>query len=583
MSSVLKREESEVHARKIAGLIGLAFVISALAAAPARAAGPTVAVLFDFGDGTYAWARVTLPAENVSAMKATDLANRTLNLPPLEVTWASYSFCARQPCGFVDDIGDRDPEYPAWWHLLRWNVTVGEWASAPLGPSDLDLIPGDAIAWYLAVDDPETYPHPVPRPDFPDVQTSFRADVRNTGAARGTIPKNPALLWDRDIGVLEIDTTPVVAYGRVYVATRDSIVALDAATGREAWRNGHVGSLLSTPAIYDGQLILGGTDGRLHSLNAFTGEERWSVLLEGSAVRSTGIASSPTVFEGRAYIGTLNETDGGMGRVAAVNVHNGTIAWTYETASVHMSQPAIAGGSLYVGVMGICRGPRCQDGFDPPYGLLSLRLNGTLNWFYEVPGSVASSPVVATDKVYFTAKSGDLYALDRGGGLAWRLPLGESTSSPSLVDEVLYVASGGFNGTGAITAVDLSGSVGAVAWETDIGEAVQASLVADGDRVCGATNAPNGRYICLHAGNGTIAWAYVPSPRQYILGSPIIVGDTMYVPSDNGHVYAFRDPASRADDASLPILVAVASVLAALAIVSLLVRRRKRGGGSRDA
>src|SRR2546425_5751455 len=329
-----------------------------LAAPPTAAAGTRVSVLADFGDGTYRWADVDLPPSNVTAIKATELANGTWGLGPVRVSWFNSPFCRRSPCAFVNDIGNRSPVYPVWWHFYIWNLTAKGWDAAPYGPSDTDLVDGASIAWYLAVDDPVTYasPRPVPTPAFRDVWTSFRGDAHNTGLAHGTIPVTNHLLWDHDVGIKEIDATPVVAYGNVYVATRTALVALDAETGEEVWRNAFVHDLLSTPAVYDGHLVLGGTDGRLHYVNAFNGTEEWSVLVEPGA-RSTGIASSPTVYMGRAYVGTFNESAGGKGRVVAVNLNNGTIAWAFEAPGViHMSQPLLAGAYLWVGVMGVYDG-----------------------------------------------------------------------------------------------------------------------------------------------------------------------------------------------------------------------------------
>jgi len=531
----------------MAAFASLFLLIGLPAAAPTTAAqGPTVSVLIDFGDGTYVWSDTQLPPANVTAIKALDVAANFQGLP-LEVTWFDSPFCLRSPCAFVDDIGARDPIYPVWWHFFRWNATGPAWDAAAYGPSDTDLSTGDSVAFYLAVDDPVTFamPRPVPTPGFRDVWTSFRGDLGNSGRGHGTIPVTNSVLWDRNVGVLEIDTTPVVAYGMVYVATRNALVSLNAETGQEVWRNTAVRGLLSTPAVYDGHLVLGGIDGRLHYVDAFNGTEVWSVLLEPGAV-STGIASSPTVYMGRAYVGTFNETAGGMGRVAAVNLNNGTVAWTYETASIHMSQPAIRGGNLYVGAMGVYDG---GIGYAPPYGLLSLTLDGAFRWFFATNGSVASSPLVDAERVYFTAKDGRLYALWPNGTAAWVRTqfMSPSTSSPVLVGTDLYVATGELR-EGNLTVGHLVSRVDAETGEEsvpwDLGlvvfGAVQASLVSDGRLLCTAVNDARGWHLCFTA-DFNLAWTHRPVPNQYILGTPTFAGNTLYAPSDNGHVYAFRD------------------------------------------
>ena len=536
-----------LNSRRWAALASLLLLVGLPATAPdAAAQGPSVSVLIDFGDGTYAWSDVELPAANVTAMKAVELAAMSQGVA-LEVTWFSSPFCLRNPRAFVDDIGARGPVYPVWWHFYLWNATASTWDAATYGPSDTDLSPSDAIAFYLAVDDPDTFamPRPVPTPDFRDVWASFRGDLGNSGRGHGTIPVTNSLLWDHDVGVLEIDTTPVVAYGMVYVGTRNGLFALDAETGQEMWRNSAVRSLLSTPAVYDGHLVLGGIDGRLHYVDALNGTEAWNVLLEPGTV-STGIASSPAVYMGRAYVGTFNETAGGMGRVAAVNLNNGTVAWTYETASVHMSQPAIRGGNLYVGVMGVYDG---NIGYAPPYGLLSLTIDGTFRWFFATNGSVASSPLVDAQRVYFTAKDGRLYALAFNGTAVWVQEdwVGPSTSSPVLVGSDLYVAAGDlWEGNLTVGAViqrfDAVTGEKPPAWTgflTVLG-AVQASLVSDGRLLCTAVNRAQGEHLCITT-SLDVAWKYTPVPNQYILGTPTLAGNTLFAPSDNGHMYAFRD------------------------------------------
>jgi len=534
--------------RRIVALAVL-FLLLALPvpAPPASAAAVHVSVLVDFGDGIYFWADVEVPDTNQTALKATELANAFWDFPTLEVTWVDSPFCLRSPCAFVDDLGNRDPAYPLWWHFFTWNATARTWDFATLGPSDTDVVEGDAIAWYLAVDDPVTdaAPKPAPTPDFPDVWTSFRGDLENRGAARGALPVTGRQEWSRYLcpGIdcwemtLEMDAAPVAAYGMVFVVMRNWVVALDVDTGQTVWSNMSLGGVLSTPAVYDGRLIFGGAQGRLHAVDAFTGRELWDLHLEPGG-GSTGIASSPTAYLSRAYVGTFNESAGGMGKVVAVNLNNATIAWEYAApGAIHMSSPAIRNGTLYVGVMGTYDG---SIGYDAPYGLLALTLDGAFRWFYETDGPVAGSPVLANGTAFVSDKAGYLYAVREDGGLAWRKPIRSSTSSAAVAGDRLFVGSGGFNGTGFVHAYDLAGNE---AWRAEVNGPVQTSVVTDGRLVCGGTNIASGRHFCLSASDGreVWGWSHIYFSGAYVLGSPTAVGSTLFAVSDAGTIVAYRD------------------------------------------
>jgi outer membrane protein assembly factor BamB len=237
-----------------------------------------------------------------------------------------------------------------------------------------------------------------------------------------------------------------------------------------------------------------------------------------------------------------------------VNLNNGTIAWAYDAGGVvHMSQPAIEpnpsapdAGTLYVGVMGVYDG---DISYGPPYGLLSLSLNGTFRWFAPTSGPVASSPVLAGTRVFVADRAKSLYGFRTADGtVAWNVSIGGGTSSPSYRNGIVYVGGAGTLGLGSVFAVT---SAGTELWEAILDGPIQASIVTDGRLVCSATNQAQGYHFCLRPGfTIDVAWKRTPSPAQYILGSPVVVGNTMYAVSDNGHVYAYRD----GDPAAYPLL-----------------------------
>jgi outer membrane protein assembly factor BamB len=504
-----------------------------------------VAVLIDFGDGLYFWTSVVL-TDNRTAIQATERAADQLGLP-IEVTWFSFG-------AFVADIGDRDPVYPLYWHFYGWNRTTLAWQLSPLGASDVELANGDAIGWLLTVDDPGTFasPSPIPSPLSPTPSPAFRGGARNLGTSPSEMPNsadaNANLVWSYDTGAFEIGATVAVAYGAVFAATWNGLVALDESTGTLLWRRDDIAGM-SSPAVWDGRVYVGARDGRLHAVEAASGREVWNVtLLEEPGF--TGIASAPAVAEGRLYVGVLNES-GGPGGLVALDVYTGQVVWRYETASVHWSSPGVYGGVVYVGVMGTA-----EEGgltFGPPYGVAAVNASdGTEMWFFPTPGPVASSPAVTADGLFVTSRDGTLFALRLNGAVAWSRQLeGGTTSSPAVADDRVVVGSGVLGGPGALVAFDREGGL---RWKAAVDGPVQSSpTVADG-KVVFSTNEATGRVYALRLTDGAVVWSFIPEPTDFLLASPVVANGGVFVASDNGRVYALRGEVPR----PLDVRVAVA-------------------------
>jgi len=64
-----------------------------------------------------------------------------------------------------------------------------------------------------------------------------------------------------------VDSSPVVAAGRVYIGSNDGkLYVLDAATGRKISEFDAGAGLSASPAIADGKVVIGSQDGTLYAL-----------------------------------------------------------------------------------------------------------------------------------------------------------------------------------------------------------------------------------------------------------------------------------------------------------------------------
>ncbi len=509
---------------------------SAQAGAVAASSGPIqVQFLFDFGDGTYKWSFALIPdaaASNASwtaTLSAADAAG-------LNVSWAwSSSFGV-----YILDVGNRSP--PAGVGLYLWNRTTEEWDALLVGISSLVLQDGDAVAVSDNGFDPVTYAtlYPVPTPTDPYPVLEFRGDAANTGSSLSAAPDQFQVRWDRDLHLQEIPSSPAVGYDRVYVLTLDGLFALRLTSGAVLWSKASLHGL-STPALFDGDLLFGGTDGRLHAVDAASGTEVWNVTLIANPVFS-GVTSSPKILFDTGYIGTFNES-GGVGAVVAFWATNGTIRWRVPApASVSFSSPALVNGTVYVGVIGKYN-TTTQVTYDPPYGVLALdAATGAQRWFFPTDGSVAASPFVVGSEVIVPAKDGFVYALDATTGtLLWRVAAQAGVSSPALAGNAVVLAGGSFGSGGRVTALDPA--TGAILWTFTPNGPVQSSVAAADGKVFFSTNVANGTVYALNATSGRLDWFYTPTPRQFIFASPVVADGLVIAPSDNGHVYAFSSAA----------------------------------------
>src|SRR3990170_3897265 len=206
----------------VAALLAVATAVPAPAWAQAPA---TVKILLALGDGSYYWSTVTMPDR--SAQNATWQA--TLTAAGEHGLWVSHSW--HPVFGIaVSDIGDRQPP-SGFAGLFLWNRTGRAWEPTSVGVSSLVLEDGDAIAWDLAAFDSVTYSMrtPVPNPDDPTPSIGFRNDgvsgpspglqAVGTGSSASEAPNADTVLWDRGLGAREIEATPAVASGIVFVNT----------------------------------------------------------------------------------------------------------------------------------------------------------------------------------------------------------------------------------------------------------------------------------------------------------------------------------------------------------------------------
>jgi outer membrane protein assembly factor BamB len=218
-----------------------------------------------------------------------------------------------------------------------------------------------------------------------------------------------AVRWRMKTGG-RVRSSPAVVGGVAYVGSADgSVYAVDVQTGAVRWRFDTLGRSLhsaefgfdrrtvqSSPAVSGGTVYVGARDGILYAIDAATGRERWR-----NDHHVSWVNTSPAVAQGRVYAGSSDAQF-----VQAVDAATGRELWRAKADGIVWSSPALAGGTVYVG-----------DGSGVLRALDAA--TGAERWAYRTGGRILGSPVPAAGMVVVGSEDGSLYAIRQGppGGL----------------------------------------------------------------------------------------------------------------------------------------------------------------------
>lgn len=195
------------------------------------------------------------------------------------------------------------------------------------------------------------------------------------------------------------DSKPALRNGTLFVGFSDgSLVAFDAKGGNVQWeiqlnRNKRFKDIDASPILDGDQIYIAGYDDRLYAVSATKGEVIWRV--------NGGGYSAVTLMGDKIIYPTSN------GEVLALNKASGEIVWTYKLARGIATQVKVYKGLL---VFGESQGKlqfldsttgKVLGGMEPGRGILSSPLVDEKN-----------------NRVYFISGEANLYAIDAG----WKMP-----------------------------------------------------------------------------------------------------------------------------------------------------------------
>jgi len=363
----------------------------------------------------------------------------------------------------------------------------------------------------------------------------FHNDPARTGNVSGYAPVTGNLLWKTQpssTGDGYIGGGASIVDGRIYVSNWPSypvggdlgFFCLNETDGTVLWSNpiGGFGGV-STPAVSGDRVFVGSCTGDLYCVNVSDGTTVWNRMIEPDP-GCYGVASSPLIHNGMVYVVSFSD-----GTMHAIDF-DGAEQWNYlasGSSDMYMSV-ATDGSKLFFG------GGNAMNCVDIT--------TQTEEWTFIVDYKVTTTPAVCDGVVYFATGKNEkkLYAVDIATGTeVWSKSLYGSLSSPAISDGKIYIGDKKKKMT-CIVASD-----GSEVWNQTLGGACLSSPVVAGGMVYATANYDRGTIYGFDADDGMLAWSY--DTGNWNMAQPSVSDGILFVGSDSGYLYAFRDLVIKGD------------------------------------
>ena len=312
-----------------------------------------------------------------------------------------------------------------------------------------------------------------------------------------------------------------------YLAYNTHVYAVNLANGTEIWRYPSEPdpsiTFYAPPALTeDGQLIIGGYDNIVYSINPQTGFVNWTfeesegrfvggplVTQHGIFIPSTdnkvyslGFNGQPLreAFTTEAEIWASPGSDAECdciyvasmdNKIYAINAQTGSPSWvTNDLGGAIVGTPALSDERvLYIGTFG--------------EEMIALNAdNGSDLWRFAAQDWIWGGPALSEDTLYFGDLSGSFYAVDLQSGLQkWQIQPGSAVvDTPLVTEEAIYFTSE----SGLIVSVSPDGIN---RWQKEFEGNTYAGPVAAGDLILVSTTQPEALLAAFDS-NGVQKWTF---------------------------------------------------------------------------
>jgi len=351
-----------------------------------------------------------------------------------------------------------------------------------------------------------------------DAWTTYGYEPGHTGfnPAASSVGSDADQVWGARVEGIYTLREPAVADGRLFVGSKESMWAFDAATGEPEWTT-YLGGMAHhfAPTHRDGTLytvakeaggVNNGAPGRVQAIDPASGDVTWS--------KSVPATSTVTHDGSRLYVAGKRD---GSGFVRALDPETGERGWRFDVTATDRSSitgaPAYAQGTVYVPAT-LLAGDGSKAGrlyaLDPE--------TGGSRWSVGTGGALSVAPVATADRIYLAARDGTVHALTHDGETAWTADTGARIySRPTCADGRLFVVT-----TGDVVALDGGGEE---AWRAG----------SERTQMTGATVAGDTLYVggeplfALDTATGDARFDLPVGEFHGAYGAPVAAGDALFV------------------------------------------------------
>jgi outer membrane protein assembly factor BamB len=303
----------------------------------------------------------------------------------------------------------------------------------------------------------------------------------NDGQIRAFNAQSGKALWSANTGA-EILAQPLVDGDRVYSANGQGEVSAFTKTGKKLWSFTAGDAVYSSPVMAGSRIIFGCNDGKLHAVDAASGQPAWV-----NSDAAYAIESKPFVANGKVYYGAWDQ------QIRCVDANDGKLLWKQ-----------------------ICEGARVA----------------TAAHRYYSPGD--AMPVVAEGKLHIADRNYRLTILDADTGEL--LGAGEKVSATGLSENGRFVYLRKTDGQLAKT-----DSSGKELWSVPAEMNAIPTAPTEKNGVVYVASA-KGMVSALAADDGKLLWRYQASPQLFVMSSVVSDGTHAYVTAFDGTLTAIKCP-----------------------------------------